>query len=129
MPIRHRCILANRASASPSLSLRRVPGRLRNPAGIDLNRQMEGDGRYWLELPKNRSQATQFASRFILAIALPARVPGGSCPYRAIRSVNFGSSSGSRELFTRFDTGHRCNRSSAAGLSNSVRAAPDSHGS
>jgi hypothetical protein len=40
-----------------------------------------------------------------------------------------GSSSGARELFTRFDTGHRCNRSSAAGLSNSRPAPPLSHGS
>ena len=44
-------------------------------------------------------------------------------------SINVGSSSGARELFTRFDTGHRCKRPSAAGRSNSVPAAPDSQGS
>ena len=43
--------------------------------------------------------------------------------------MSVGSSSGALELFTRFDTGHRCNRSSAAGLSNSRPAFPFSHGS
>jgi hypothetical protein len=41
--------------------------------------------------------------------------------------MSVASSSGARELFTRFDTGHRCNKSSAAGLSNSGPALPSSH--
>ena len=44
-------------------------------------------------------------------------------------SSSVGSSSGARELLTRFDTGHRCNKSSGAGLSSSRPAAPLSHGS
>src|SRR5437588_5088492 len=43
--------------------------------------------------------------------------------------MSVGSSSGACELFTRLDTGHRCNRSLEAGLSNSRPTSPLSHGS
>jgi hypothetical protein len=33
-----------------------------------------------------------------------------------IRSISVASSSGARELFTRFNTGYRCNTSSPAGF-------------
>jgi hypothetical protein len=45
------------------------------------------------------------------------------------RSISVGSSAGAFELLTRFDTGQRCNTSSAAGWSSSMPARPFSHGS
>ena len=48
----------------------------------------------------------------------------------SISSINIGSSAGARELFTRFDTGHRRSTSSAAGLSTSTpRLAGEATGS
>src|SRR5437016_1480998 len=43
-------------------------------------------------------------------------------------SINETSSSPARELFTRFDTGHLCSTSFAAGLSNSMPAFPEKPG-
>lgn len=47
----------------------------------------------------------------------------------SIFSISVGSSSSARELLTRFDTGHFCNRSLAAGFNNSMPASVRSHGS
>ena len=49
--------------------------------------------------------------------------------HNEIFSFSVASSSGARELLTRFDTGHFCSTFSAAGLSNSRPAHPLSHGS
>ncbi len=48
-------------------------------------------------------------------------------PQSATRSINVESLAGAFELLTRFDTGQRCNTSSAAGRSTSRPALPSSH--
>src|SRR5271170_6379788 len=53
---------------------------------------------------------------------------GISARHKGTRSISVGSSSGARELFTRFDTGHRCSRSFGAGLSNSRPVLPFKYG-
>ena len=56
----------------------------------------------------------------------------GTAPHteaNSTRSISVGSSSLARELFTRFDTGHFCNRSFGAGFNNSRPASPRSQGS
>ena len=54
---------------------------------------------------------------------------GSASCQRETLSISVGSSSGARELLTRFETGHFCSTSPRAGLSNSIPALPVSHGS